>query len=318
TYRFINYIGIVKDYLNGIISSKEIPYQISLFNRVELSDKVARVFREPLDSSCFNYTVVENNKCKLVYLDQNVISNGFEDKDRIKEILDRNNLIMIYSPNHLEEVNRLPNEDEVNRFLNLLRELTKNYCLLPKPNGAVDEHILAIEDPIFSLKRVRYYQDVSIAFENHTREGVFDREFLFPEYENKEHKDMIANENDIFNSLTNEEFSRVSFNVFGTSYNKSDFNVESINKEFLLKIKVMYKIMDLLGYKLEKKKNRYKAGAAYDPEHLVYALKCDYFVTNDKNLMCRAKQIVKFINLNVEILEYNEFINKFEGTLCKS
>ena len=65
-------------------------------------------------------------------------------------------------------------------------------------------------------------------------------------------------------------------------------------------------MMDLYGYKIDKK---VKDGALYDPEHLCYALNSDYFITDDKKLNARARQIVSFLKVDTKIFTYNEFIS---------
>lgn len=78
--------------------------------------------------------------------------------------------------------------------------------------------------------------------------------FLF-EYEEKNYKDFINNSYDVFNLLFDEDFLKVMFNLFGGFVIKDNFkNILKDRDGFNLKIKLLYKVLDLLGYKLEKKK----------------------------------------------------------------
>ena len=67
----------------------------------------------------------------------------------------------------------------------------------------------------------------------------------------------------------------------------------------------MYQLFDDFGYFVDKKERTIKS-SAYDIEHVIYATKCDYFVTDDKNCFKRAEQIYKKIKCKTKILRYDE------------
>jgi hypothetical protein len=77
-------------------------------------------------------------------------------------------------------------------------------------------------------------------------------------------------------------------------------------------INALSKMLDLLGYKIDKKEKT-KKSSLHDNEHLIYAFEADYFVTNDTNLLHRAKQIFKFMNAKVKVIDLNELCNLKKG-----
>lgn len=285
------------------------------YNKAELSDKTLNplLYRD-YNKRNFNYTIYDKSPNeKILYLDQNVMSDLMDKKDeaeKIKSLCFSNNIIIVYSPNHLEEANRFPCEIKKTKFIEAIRYLTDDILFLPYDNS--DKNFLAKEDPIYSLNRVKKYEDTSIYFEKLTILGQKDREMFLPEYEEKNHKDFINNSHDVFNLLSDEDFSKVMSNSFGGFVTKDNFkNILKDRDGFNLKIKSLYKALDLLGYKLEKKKNRNEPGITYDPEHLIYAFESDIFITNDERLRLRTKQIAKFIESTLEVLSYEDFLAKY-------
>lgn len=325
-YRLAFYINIYIQYRRGFLSDLDLEWAIHSYNQSECDDKAVSDLRNNMpDKDDFHYFDVSFSMgVETIYLDQNVISNLYDEKYQtsLEELLKLcGEKIIFYSPNHLEEVNRIPRQEKKDGYIDFISKLTKNIVMLPTMEG----YCLKEEVPIYSLQRVNKSINASIALQKQYALQRKNGKFLFPEYHTDEHKERINDtqnkklfNSNIFNDLADGDFEKLSQAARGVLANKNpicskftklDFNnIKSIKDrgEFIHKIKTLMIMMDLYGYKLDK---NVKDGALYDPEHLCYALNSDYFITDDNKLNERAKQIVNFLKVNTKIFNYNEFIS---------
>lgn len=72
------------------------------------------------------------------------------------------------------------------------------------------------------------------------------------------------------------------------------------------RIHILYKAMDLLGFKKDKIQNgkdRKVRSSRHDIEHILYASNADYFFTADKNMYYRAINIFRILKKRTIVTE---------------
>lgn len=321
-YRLAFYIQKYIEYRRGFLSILDFEWAIHSYNQSEYEDKaiIYLIRNMPADND-FNYSDITLDKeTEIIYLDQNVLSNLYDQKYSISLedfLMLCSDKVLFYSPNHLEEVNRFPSQEKKDDYINFISKLTKNIVMLPTVEG----YCLKEEKPINSLGRVNKSIEASIALQKQYTLQRKNRKFLFPEYDTQEHKANINAKSfklNLFDDLDDITFERLSQSARGVlanktpklpKFSKEDFkNIKSIKNriEFIHKVKTLMIMMDLYGYKTDKK---VKDGALYDPEHLCYALNSNYFITDDNRLNIRAKQLINFLKVDTKVFTYNEFIS---------
>lgn len=322
-YRLAFYINIFVSYKRGFIKNKfDLKFAIHSYNQSEFEDKAMYNLYQNLPSnSDFLYQNFDlSDDLKVVYFDQNIISNLWRDDkfiiDNFRHNLLTNKKILCYSPNHLEEVHRLP-KDRIENFIDFLSKITNNIIIMPTKEG----YALRVEHPKKSFNRVEKSIESSIALQAHYKLQRENGEYLFPQYHQKQHKSDIGSKvfkDNFFDDMDDKIFMELSQVARGVFYNKnpknppfkkSDFKDLGLLKdrvEFIHRIKTLMIMMDLYGYKIDRK---VKDGALYDPEHICYALNSDFFVSNDKNLISRIEQIIIFINSNTKCFSYQGFVD---------
>lgn len=321
-YRLAFYIMTYMKYCRGLLSDLDFEWAIHSYNQAEYDDKAIIYLKRnmPVDDD-FNYSDVTLDKeTVIIYLDQNIVSNLYDQKYSISLedfLILCSDKVLFYSPNHLEEVNRFPSQEKKDDYINFISTLTKNIVMLPTVEG----YCLKEEKPINSLIRVNKSIEASITLQKQYALQRENRKFLFPEYDTQEHKANINAKlfkSNLFDDMDDITFERLSQSARGVlanktpklpKFSKKDFkNIKSIKDrgEFIHKVKTLMIMMDLYGYKIDKK---VKDGALYDPEHLCYALNGNYFITDDNRLNIRAKQIINFLKVDTKVFTYNEFIS---------
>lgn len=275
--------------------------------------------KNPITLKDFNVKIINeiaSNEQNLVYLDENVFSSVLDDKrdntnkaeQNLANLLSKciqNNLVIVYSPNHLEEIVKLSKQEDKVLVMKNIIYLTNNYCLLPTSLG----YCFAQEELIYPLNRVEKSLEVSELLEQHDLLFQQKRGICYPEHDNIKHRTVINNENDVFDSISEEKFNELSIQA-GSQLTKAELSNCKFNDrdELIHKVKTLYNILELLGFKVEKKNNSNKTGFVYDSEHLCYASQCKFFIVNDNRLKSRAQQIYKFMGFETQVLLLDEFL----------
>lgn len=248
----------------------------------------------------------------MIYLDQNVISNAAKQEGLLNDMLrlkEERKVQYVYSPAHLEEVHKIPDKEFGDRHLEVFTLLTDNATLHP---GAGDQIELSAEEPIYALRRVEATLPATEAVENIKILKNTDRKLHFARYETKEHRDEIANNKRVFESLPDDEFRHL-MALAASSGDKNDFKGRSTHSGILRAIYSLHNSLDLLSYKRERKEQQVRS-SAHDVEHLIYASRCRFFVTEDGRLADRAKQIYAFMEFDVEVLTTEQFLAKLASS----
>ena len=247
----------------------------------------------------------------IVYLDQNIFSKCVKDEEVKNSFFlkkDRGNIQFVYSPSHLEEINKITDSEQQQKFLKCITELTENVCLQPFEDNTIS---LCIEDPIFPLIRVSQFPDGTDAVEYLKMLKDKSRSFDFPQYDDEKHRKMIGNENAIFNSLSNDDFLKIMSlcNRSGRICSgKEEFKNLKFHEEINSAIYSLHDALDILSFRREKSARALKS-AAHDTEHLIYASKSNFFISEDKNLRDRANQIYSFLGFDIKVQPLNDFLN---------
>lgn len=273
---------------------------------VKNSDRAEYSINHPRWERKFNRTSVGTDK-KIVYLDQNVISNAAKDNELgkfLENIAGIHGLQFVYSPAHIEEAYKIPKPESKQEFLSFLTQLTGNFSLQPGEKNTIE---LFSELPEYPFSRVASSPEAAEAIEANKILKDRDRSIHFPEYNTETHKKEIANFENIFDSLTDAEFRKVIFHSPSGLLSKSSYKNLSSHSSILHAVYTLHAALDLLGYKLDKKERTLRS-SAHDIEHLIYGTAVDYFVTADSGLAARARQIYSFMDKHVTVLSDKAFM----------
>lgn len=93
----------------------------------------------------------------------------------------------------------------------------------------------------------------------------------------------------------------------------------SLKRNCLKKEKVSFQVLEMVfeflnnilckcGYYKDQTERTTQSGI-HDVTHLIYATYCDFFITNDHRLLCRAKAIYYFLGIDIRVFSFDEFVN---------
>lgn len=294
------------------ISNEGLRLELLAWKKTQLRDEALTHMKYELQPTDFNKkkTIITGIK---VYFDQNTLSDYAKEPETRKQIdllKTKNNLSFYYSPSHLEEIFKMNNEETKTLLISSISALTGNAVVLPEDNT----NVFHIEDPKFGLKRIAKYDGSTQALENLMLLSSQDRKNYLTKYDTREHKQKIANNNNIFNSLNNNDFRELIVLSHSSLLNKEEYIGIANRNTTLHAIYTLSNALSLLGYKLDKKEKTIKS-AIHDIEHLSYASEADFFVTNDTNLRQRANQIYNFMKINTKAISPDEF-RSFDFKQC--
>lgn len=253
--------------------------------------------------------IYPNENIRTIYLDFNIydkyekemdfhrlLSNGVEDP----------NLWFVYGSAHLEEVCRMNNESFESLRIKSLHQITNNKEVLYYD----DEILFCYEDILEVLKRAKKNMELNDGAENLKYVHSGDKEAFHIQYLEYTHK---RNINNLHIAGYNEsELNEILRGVIACPYSidelrNSDFKL--YERQFICTgIRSLYEMLDTLGFYIDKKERTIRSGV-YDIEHLCYASKCNYFVTEDERLVHRAKEIYTTMGIRTEVKDFKEFKN---------
>lgn len=302
-YDYLFYYGTLIKYHNKTLSPENLKHELHQWKKTQLRDAVLDRMEYSLQKEDFNAVNYSLAGVK-VYFDQNVLSECAKSEPlqfKVNCLSYNNNLSFYYSPSHLEEINKIPDQETKKKIIDYIKKLTNNVTILPE----IDSNGFYIEDPEFGLNRIAMYDGSTQVLEALMLESSKDRCLYLEKYDTNEHKSKIANNADIFNSLSDEDFRELISLSHSSLYRKDNFkNIKSRDK-LLHAIYTLSSALNLLGYKLDKKEKTIKS-ALHDIEHLIYASEADIFITNDAGLRARANQIYKFMGIQTKIIALDE------------
>lgn len=240
-------------------------------------------------------------KTDIFYFDFNIFEQI--EKQELVSLVKSKNIIIVFSPIHLEEVYRMRIDIFQDIRLKTIADLTKNHVIMMR-----DEYLeIYNEEPNYFYQRVLENISLSEALENKRIIKSNDRAVFFETIQNEKYSRALDNQ-DIF-SLIDEKlfyqllfFSGCHFQI--DEFKKSDKKVSQISQM----IYALYDVLDNIAFTIDSKKNNNRAirSSIYDIEHLIYATGCEHLITTDKKFARRAMQIYSFMNIETKIL----FIHK--------
>lgn len=298
-YDFIFYSQTIQKVFDGAISKESLKNELHVWRKTQLRDEALTNIKRGNSREDFNKRPFDASGTK-VYFDQNVLSLYAQDeeiKSKIDHLKESGKFIFFYSPSNLEEINKIPYLDQKLLVVSALSELTGNIVILPdeKTNS------FFIEDPCYGLKRIENHEGSTEALEELKLVSSRDRKMYLEKYDTAEHRQDIANNQSVFESLTDEEFGELVSLSHSSLYDKECFSNTTSRAEALHAVYTLSSMLDLLGYKVDTKEKTQKS-SLHDIEHIIYGLDADIFVTNDRKLQSRAIQIYKFMNVDTKVV----------------
>ena len=285
---FSKYIVLIQNLEEKLIDIQELKEQLHGYRLMAICGDMLDCMQNKPTETDFSTRAYTPSK-KTIYIDFNTLGKIEKQLKDSNFIYDKKNYEFIYSPNHLEEVYRMNIDDYRDMRIHTITVLTNNNVILPLNNKLS----FYTEDPNYSYHRVINNLKISELVEEKRKLDVERRNIFFPK--NQDLSKTINNAADVFAVIPKESI------TFKTEKFK---NLDELRNC----IYSMYQIFDDYGYYVDKKERTIKS-SAYDIEHLIYATKCDYFVTDDKKCFKRAEQIFKKIKCNTKILKYDELCN---------
>lgn len=305
---YVLYCSLLTKFVNNDISIKDLEIQISSCETLKLQQEL--IFKYPegsIDKIGGSRNFKTNND--IIYLDQNIISEFRRDRDFSDFVLSikEKPFQFVYSPSHIEEVFKIEEENKRDVFLKAIRKITDDALIVRSDSG----YILAKEDPIFSLDRIKSFDGTTQIVENIKVISIQDRSRFLEKYNSDKHRKVIGGKESIFMDLSDKDFSELmKFSHTYTYKEKKDFKNVKKSTDRMHAIYTLSYALDLLAYKIDKSL-RTKKSSVHDIEHLIYASHANFFVTKDKNFLLRAKQIYSFLELDVAVYSQPDFISKF-------
>lgn len=243
---------------------------------------------------------------KLIYLDQNIISRIGDDE--INLLMANDEYQFVYSPAHGEEVFRVINEESRCKLIKLVKALTLDRSVQP---NTPDTPLMLCAEP-FEHVVTRCSEDreatecvEKLKMENIERNKEVDRNILIS----------VNNSSCIFDAITDDEFRSLikKSRSYPPAYYKGGFSNLKNHEDLNNAIYTLHNVMDVLNYKVDRNE-RAQRSSLYDIEHCKYASYCDFFVTEDKRLFHRAREIFHFIECNTRVINKGDMLRLIGGS----
>lgn len=237
-------------------------------------------------------------KNRAIYLDYNILHKYLKYGKIITDFLFLENLFLVYSPIHAEEIIRITNQKEKENQIEINNKNIEKFFHNRKVLNNQD--YIEIEEFILSVRRaennpIGKINDVIKIFEFYNPKGIF-----------------LLLKTEIY--LYFEKFG-IQYGDFNNITLKNIFENHPFLKEKLLeclsfsklnsKIYNIFIFLDIIGYHLDKKIRGFRS-SFYDCLHLEYAEGTRYFITTDKKLAWRAEGIFNFLNIKTGVYLLNE------------
>lgn len=237
---------------------------------------------------------IPNNK-QLVYLDHNVIDKIHkEEEKRIRLTPGYVDIEYVFSPSHLEEIKRMNNEEEEQKVIATIREIT---CSLFISNFEGNDLSLAYEDPEYGMRRV-LKSEVAPDVEAYRIITTDDRKIFHPERTDEVYLSKLT-----FDQVLNHPTVIAVCEKF-QEYIDDKGRIKHYS--FIHQaIYALVRALDNLGYKTDK--NRAIKSSAHDIEHMFYAAGTDLLVTMDKKFKERSMLIYQGLGISTKVMDWDQY-----------
>lgn len=280
---------------------------------------------------------------KTVYLDFNVYQD-YENDSSVHMILDKLNeegeFTFVYSGTHLEEILRMEGQDYIHKRIESIEALTQGKIVVV---GSDKKAVICIQDINQRFHQVRKYIQMNKAAEERECIQAEARDHLAL-HEKNENRDKAIGSSSLRKMLfnTNEQGNKIDPLLPGEDeLNKILSYVGIGNKgireylDFLGKDEIEYheirsaivsiaELLMILGLNSDKVKDKSNSESVYpiyhkdsfgkiksgyyDNYHLTFSVNCDYFVTKDKILQKKAKEIFDFLGVKTKPVLLHDFM----------
>lgn len=286
-------------------------YESIFFLNKYLRDKIINISDSLLIYSIYLHINNEKNKNfvipkidnlsyknRAIYLDYNILHKYLKYGKIITDFLFLENLFLVYSPIHAEEIIRITNQKEKENQIEINNKNIEKFFHNRKVLNNQD--YIEIEEFILSVRRaennpIGKINDVIKIFEFYNPKGIF----LLLKTEIYLYFEKFGIQYGDFNNITLK-------NIFENHPFLKEKLLECLSSSKLnSKIYNVFIFLDIIGYHLDKKIRGFRS-SFYDCLHLEYAEGTRYFITTDKKLAWRAEGIFTFLNIKTGVYLLNE------------
>ena len=290
------------------------------------------------------FTYVDLTRYTTFYFDFNVYDK-YEKDQKIAQTLDRlsgrDNVKVIYSLSHLEEVSRMNNEKYENIRLNSLKTMTNGYTIFGNNSNNIAFCTCDFDSFYNYAKHYREmnnYAEVEECNYSSLQNSLVLKKYIGkynPDMGNHTLSEIVSNAKaassgsgkyipgfpsieDMNAILKVVGVERKTIGEYDNLFSKKDLSLHDIRISILSLSRLMF-IIGLHNDKITKKddleagypiygKSSYRTirSGYYDIDHLMYASKCTYFVTNDCKLSKRANDIYGFLGIKTKPISLSE------------
>lgn len=271
-------------------------------------DKIFSAASETPPSDFSTVKIVSpSENVRTIYLDFNIYDKFEKSSEFSKSLIryaEKNDSWFVYGAVHLDEVCRMNNSVFEELRIKSLQKITNNREVI-----YFDDNILfCFEDILEVLKRARNIMAMNNGAENLKFVHSGDKNAFYMQYIEDVHMKKINNLHIV--DFEDEELNSILRGVISSPYNIEelrDSDDQLNDRRFVCGgIRSLYEMLDTLGFYSDKKTRTIRS-SVYDIEHLCYASKCDYFVTADKRLLHRAKEIYSTMGIATNVTSFDEF-----------
>ena len=238
-----------------------------------------------------------------VWLDWNCITHCKDSLTELKELLERYSYVFIcpFGEAHLRDVltNAGSSPDEYEKDLDLLTQISGGNMLLLRGDN-------------IKLYKVNPREYIS-------KDGdVLDyiqNKFTFPYNILRQSIQLALNATDR-NRIAKEDAPQNVIPLIDKIVNRdSNANLDALleqsntigDKTLEMRVKQVYYVLDMLGYKSEDKKKSF-ANIDTDAQHIALASLCDYLISNDKRMRDKAKAIYSHMHCVTKVMDAQSFM----------
>ncbi|ALE00468.1 hypothetical protein PSYRMG_11895 [Pseudomonas syringae UMAF0158] len=274
-----------------------------------------------------SYTPLESEAGQeLFYLDQNIISKCADDHNLRMQIVNfrkKSGCSFVYSPYVIEDGIKM-SRVRLAEYFNVIREVT-DLSMLAMMDGKIS---FVTEDIEITSDRVLLWRDATSAAEDLKVSKMHFNHWGYSHYARNSRVAARANKNineflDSLRPYLSSEASDLDFDDFESDYAiYHRLNAATIEKPFSLDelitrslsfenetecvelIESLCELLDLINYKTESLSEPAKIRSSLqDVEHLKYAWKANYFVTEDARLRARGEFIYSVLQLKTNFID---------------
>lgn len=245
-----------------------------------------------------------------VYLDNNIFIYLEENKISLNdlEILIENKIDKIlFSASHIQETLEIKGENEIqknqriNTRLKVISEFTNNFYICENLQNQVEEFEESPFSVIETITEVSFAQNAMKNLVNFiTEEQKLEvQKMLGIDTKKLNNYSPIEVVSQLTNKLTQygEDFTFLNMIEIGISHHPDGHTFGRSNR-----IAGIFELLDMLGYWKDKANEKSNYARLWDSSHTSYASYCDYFISNDKRTVNKAKVVYDIYGINTKVL----------------